>query len=61
MMAILGSGVRFLWALLAFASTIHGQTAAPDPITDFCSLSIHMSEGAPFRYWPSSYTVLKTY
>ena len=48
-MLVFTPALRLLWALLVFASTISGQAAGPDPINDFCSLSNHMSEGAPFR------------
>lgn len=43
-MLVFRSGFRLLWALLTFASTIHGQDDGPDPINDFCALSGHMSE-----------------
>ena len=59
-MAILGSGVQFLWALLAFASTIHGQAASPDLINDFCALSTHMS-GCPVLPPVFFVIVLNTY
>ena len=56
-MVIFRSGVRLL--LLTFASAI--QAALPDPNADFCSLSIHMSEGASFRHLPPSCIVSNTY